>query len=303
MCDDVVITILKEHEEKYDIIRGIHENLGDVKVVTLPEPTKSQSETVYRTLKAIELYEPFMVKDCDNVFSIKIPYDKNYVCYSDLHELAKVDSPGGKSYIQMGENDIIQKIAEKNVISRYFNVGGYYFLNPALFIRAFEDNNKENGEMYISHIISYLMKNDVDFYGRKVTGYIDWGTKEMWEEYKRDFKTLFVDLDGVVFQNSAQFFKPRWEDSKPIEKNVAVLRKMSENPKIEIVFVTARSEKYRNDVETRLKALGIKYKTLIMGLFHAKRVMVNDFSSTAKYPTCEAVNIMRNSEDLEKYII
>ena len=46
----------------------------------------------------------------------------------------------------------------------------------------------------------------------------------------------------------------------------------------------------------------IKYHQLIMGLPHAKRLLINDFSETNSFPTAEAINIYRNSSDLRKLV-
>ena len=46
---------------------------------------------------------------------------------------------------------------------------------------------------------------------------------------------------------------------------------------------------------------GIKYKTILFGCNHNKRILVNDFAPTNPYPSCESVSIKRNSL-LEDYI-
>ena len=46
----------------------------------------------------------------------------------------------------------------------------------------------------------------------------------------------------------------------------------------------------------------IPYDQLVMGLPHCKRVLVNDFARSNLYPSCEAINIPRNSETLEEYL-
>jgi hypothetical protein len=303
---DVIITILKEHEEKYDIIRGLKENIGEeITVVVLDEQTKSAPETVYLTLKRAEVKESFLVKDSDCAWiTPKIEEDFSYVSYSDIQDYEEIN-PGNKSYIRLNEQNIITEMVEKKVISRFFSLGGYFFKSPESFISSFEKLNAKNNsaELYISHIIEDLIINKKDiFFGKKVDSYFDFGTWEQWSKYRSKFKIYFFDIDGILFQNAAQYFKPRWEDSEPIEENLAIIKKLSANQYNQLFFVTARPEKYRKMTERKLKELGINYSDLIMGCFHAKRIIVNDFSNTTGYPTCEAINILRNSEDLKKYI-
>jgi hypothetical protein len=46
----------------------------------------------------------------------------------------------------------------------------------------------------------------------------------------------------------------------------------------------------------------IPYDTLIMGLPHCKRVIINDFAKTNPYPSCESINLPRNSDNLIEFL-
>ncbi len=306
--ENVIVTILNEHEEKYDIIRGLKENMGEkIRIVVLDEKTKSQPETVYLTLKKTGINESFLVKDSDNMFSFNLKDENvNYVCYSDIHEHEEIN-PGNKSYVKLNEQDIIMDIVEKKVISSFFNVGGYYFRNPKIFMESFEKlnekRNNNHSELYVSHIIQDLITNKGEiFFGKKISDYFDWGTLNEWLKYTKKFRTFFFDLDGLLFKNASQHFKPRWHEAEPIKENLDVIKKLSEDQHSQLFFVTSRPEKYRELTEKQLNKLKIKYKSLIMGCYHAKRIIINDFSNTTGYPTCEAINILRDSEDLKKYV-
>jgi len=304
---DIIITILKKHEEEYQVKRGLRENIGeDIQIVVLDEQTKSQPETVYLTLKQLGLKESFLVKDSDNTFAIpKVEEDYSYVCISDIQDYKDIN-PGNKSYVELNNQNIITNIVEKKVVSRFFNVGGYFFHNPEDFLISFERLNRTNGngsELYISHIIQDLILNHKKvFFGKKIKSYTDWGTWAQWSKYRRKFKTYFVDIDGILFKNAAQFFYPRWNDSEPIKENIKIIKKLSENKYVQLFYITARPEKYREFTEQKLKELGLKYDGLIMDCLHAKRIIINDFSKTTGYPSCEAINILRDSEDLVRYI-
>lgn len=302
---DIIITILREHEEKYDIARGLRENIGnDITIVILDEPTKSQSETIYLTLKKANVNESFLVKDSDNMFSVSVPSHFNYICYSNLQEYSDIN-PANKSYIIMNDQGIIVEMVEKKIVSQSFNVGGYFFVSPEKFIETYEKLSKLNNptELYLSHIIEDMIVNGKEvFFGKKVTDYFDWGTLDDWQKYRQKFKTYFFDIDGIFFRNAGQYHKPRWEDTVINEKNVQKLKELSNNPYVQIFFITSRPEFYRTMLENKFSELGIKYSSLTMGCNHAKRIIVNDFSDTTGYPTCESINIPRDSEDLDKYL-
>ena len=302
---DIIITILKEHEEKYNISRGLRENIGEeITILTLDEPTRSQSETVYLTLKKAGVTGGFLVKDSDNYFEVDVPCENNYICYSNLDEYSEIN-PSNKSYIKMNEQGVIVDMVEKRIISKYFNVGGYFFRDAKKFFETFEKLSRNNNlnELYLSYIIEDMILNQKDiFLGKKVEKYLDWGTFEDWIRYTKKFKTYFFDLDGILFKNGSQFFNPRWEETGIIENNAKFIKELSESEYSQIFFVTSRPEKYRNLVENKLKELGIKFAGVIMGCLHAKRKIINDFSKTNGYPSCESISVPRDSENLRDYI-
>jgi hypothetical protein len=47
-----------------------------------------------------------------------------------------------------------------------------------------------------------------------------------------------------------------------------------------------------------LDELGFGSCSLIMGIHHSKRVLINDYANSNPYPTALAINIKRDSEDL-----
>lgn len=302
---DIIITILKEHEEKYDISKGLKENIGEeITIIILDEPTKSQSETVYLTLKEAGVRESFLVKDSDNYFEVDVSCENNYICYSNLDEYTEIN-PSNKSYIKMNEQGVIIDMVEKRIISKSFNVGGYFFKNVEKFIETFEKLGESNSfsELYLSYIIEDMIINQKEvFLGKKVEKYLDWGTFEDWIRYTRKFKTYFFDLDGILFKNGSQFFSPRWGETDIIKNNVEFIKELSKNEYSQIFFVTSRPEKYRNMVEKKLKELGIEFEGLIMNCLHAKRMIINDFSKTNGYPSCDSINVPRDSENLKDYI-
>jgi hypothetical protein len=50
-----------------------------------------------------------------------------------------------------------------------------------------------------------------------------------------------------------------------------------------------------------LQTKGIPYDELVMGLPHCQRVIINDFARSNPYPSCKAINIPRNTDDLKEY--
>ena len=158
------------------------------------------------------------------------------------------------------------------------------------------------GECYISNIIYDLMLSGSKFYGLGVTSYKDWGTLDVWKEYKKDYKTLFVDIDGTLITNSSIQFPPYVGEGARLDNNVQYLQKLNSTGKVYIILTTSRPEFLREITEREMQRHGIPYNQLVMGLPHCKRIVINDFAKSNTYPSCEAINIPRNNDNLSEYL-
>jgi len=263
--------------------------------------TTSQAHTVAQALKHIGDESPFFVKDCDNFFKTDIPAESNnFICYGSLKEYDSIN-PGNKSYVSISDKGAVENIVEKRIIGDSFCVGGYAFESPAQFIDGFNalSARKTKGEIYISDIVfRLLLKNE--FLAIKVDDYIDWGTQKDWDLFREKHATYFVDIDGVLVKNSAKFTHPRWGESDPILENIKTINELYLSGKSRIILTTSRS---KSDATLKqLKKHGVLYHDIIFNLPHAKRILINDFSTTNKYRTAEAINIERDSNNLSSYL-
>jgi hypothetical protein len=127
-----------------------------------------------------------------------------------------------------------------------------------------------------------------------VKNYIDWGTQEDWINYCSSFGTYFVDIDGVLVENGGGYSRPFWGTTSGIVENIRRINELYRADN-KIILVTARPESSRYTTTSQLAANGVLYHQLVMDCGHCKRVIVNDFSTTNPYPSCEAISIARNS--------
>ena len=86
--DRIIITIVKEHDEKYEaslILKQVFSDNPKVEVCLLDSFTRSQSETVYNTLVAMNVKGSFVVKDSDNQIMTQLPDEtKNFIVGYDI---------------------------------------------------------------------------------------------------------------------------------------------------------------------------------------------------------------------------
>ena len=305
--DHIYFICLQQHEDKYSFMKGFVSELDDAglreksNIVLLPEQTDSQSETVYTFLSGYDLDGFIFIKDSDGFYRCDVE-ERNQVAYFDLNDMDDINART-KSYVDLDVNDVVTNIVEKKVISSTFSSGGYGFADAKEFCKTFEKLQDMDGECYISHIIFEMMLSGSTFYGTKTTDFKDWGTLDAWNKYKSQYKCLFVDIDGTLITNSSHHFPPYVGSGEPIENNIDFIAELHEQGKTKIVLTTSRPEKFRQLTIMELQTKGIPFDELVMGLPHCQRVIINDFARSNPYPSCKAINIPRNTDDLMEYFL
>lgn len=304
----IYFVVHKQHEIDYRFsnafiqeVKQLNDSVN-VEMVWLEEQTNSQPETVYTCIKQKNITGSILVKDSDNFFITDLTTDGNCVCYFDLNDGNQFNARN-KSYIQLDNNGYISNIVEKKIISSTFSVGGYGFSSAETFCEYFNKLNHLTSEIYMSNIIFEMLLDDHKFVGIKTSKYEDWGTLDEWNRYKKDFKTLFVDLDGTLISNTSPKMFPFVGSGVPLEKNIKLLQKLYQTQKVKIIITTARPEKYRELTEKELSKHNIPYDNLLMELPHSERIIINDFAGSNPFPSCTAINIQRNSNTLGDYLL
>ena len=304
--DNIYFICLQEHEDKYSFMKGFVAELDDAglraksNVVLLPEQTDSQSETVYTFLSGYDLDGFIFIKDSDGFYRCDVE-ERNQVAYFDLNDMDDINART-KSYVDLDVNDVVTNIVEKKVISSTFSSGGYGFADAKEFCKTFEKLQDMDGECYISHIIFEMMLSGSTFYGTKTTDFKDWGTLDAWNKYKSQYKCLFVDIDGTLITNSSHHFPPYTGSGEPIEDNIDLLAELHEQGKAKIILTTSRPERLRQLTIQELQTKGIPFDDLVMGLPHCQRIVINDFARSNPYPSCSAINIPRNENNLTEFL-
>lgn len=298
----IYFVCLKEHEEEFMFLKGFKEELEDIglsektEFIMLDKATRDQPETVYNAIKQNNIKGPIVIKDSDNFFNVTLN-PGNSVCFSDLNSSGLI-KPKNKSYLMSDANGNVSNILEKQVISPYFCVGAYSFESADEFIEAL-DKVPVDSERYISNVIFQMILNGKLFNSREVDNYIDWGTVEDWDRFKRSYATLFVDIDGTLVKNSSAHFPPYIGNTDTIDSNIEILRTLYSSGKFQIVLTTSRPEKFRQLTISQMSEVQMPFNHLIMGLYHSKRIIINDYSKSNPFKSCDSINLKRDSNELK----
>jgi len=295
----ILIAYNREHQAKYDCATALKKQFKDYQhqheIVTVEVgDTHSQPETVLKVIEDQKITGPIAIKDCDNYFRLTLQAG-NFVSTANLNTLEKVN-PSNKSYVQTNDDKTISNIVEKQVISNYFCSGCYGFAEAGEYVKTYQDLAYLQERLYLSHLVYSSILSGNAFEARECTDYVDWGTLEDWRDFTNRYGTLFVDLDGVLVENSAEYFAPFWGTTAGISGNIKTVNKLFNSGKVFVVITTSRKD--RESTIEQLRNLGINYHNLVSGLPHGKRVVINDYAASNRYPSCSAINLLRDSEEL-----
>jgi NDP-sugar pyrophosphorylase family protein len=307
--DRIILTILKKHQNEYDvatIIQQLNTELQlNIELCVLETETAGPADTVYQTLIKFGLEGEFLVRDCDNVIAYEELHRGNYVVgiHLENHDFTNIRN---KSYIILNNENMVDDIIEKKVVSNVVSLGVYSFNDAKEYLAVYKEvsnlSPQDGKEIYLSHIISYMINMGQRLFNfHYATRLDDWGTLAEWNRLRENHKTYFVDVDGVLYQNSGKYGLANWDNYfEKIESNFALLKKLGDAG-AQVILVTSRPEKYRHKIEQDLLDFGIKTHAFITNCHHSTRVIINDFAPSNPYPSCEAVSLPRNGK-LTEYI-
>lgn len=296
MFDRIVIPILRQHDEDYQAKLILNQVFrGRVEVLVLPHPTNGPAETVGVTLRVAGIKDSFVIKDCDNSVTFDWGEEHNFVVSLDVQGHTAIRNLPAKSYLTNNEQGYIIDIVEKRIASNIICLGVYGFQDPSLFLSALPALRNSESEIYVSHVIAYLIgTNQSAFQSIQAKTFEDWGTFEDWRETQQKHATYICDLDGVIFKNTGQYGKRNWSDPPILltENINALLAKIRNGA--QVIFMSARSEEFREPLTEALQDIGFREFQLILGCHHAPRILINDFAPTNPYPSAVAINLPRD---------
>lgn len=264
LFDRIIITIFKEDDENYNLSKSINyqfekEGLHDkLTIVSLNFRTNNEPETVFQTIYIEKIRGAIFIKDIDNYFKCNV-VPGNYIVTFPMDQLSKVN-PQNKSYLLINDDDLIENIIEKELITKYFCVGGYGFSDASEFCNYYSQL-KDFNYLYLSHIIYKMLLDNQIFRPLYADSYLDWGTLVDWRTYINTYKTLFIDLEGVLVNDD--FIFPEDLSIDPIPNNIDIINKLYETGLVMVVILTKMSKENREYIESLLITLGINYHDIV----------------------------------------
>ena len=105
-------------------------------------------------------------------------------------------------------------------------------------------------------------------------------------------KTIICDIDGVLLKHLNRGVSYQ-VTTEPLE---GTLKKVNEwdAKGYNIILITGRRESFRKVTEEQLKAYGLFYDQLIMGVGGGDRIVINDRKPDSERDTAYSINLNRN---------
>jgi cupin superfamily acireductone dioxygenase involved in methionine salvage len=111
-----------------------------------------------------------------------------------------------------------------------------------------------------------------------------------------------VDLDGTLIRDSGEYFEPVWGKTDGIKENIQAINRLYDGGKVQIIVTTSRKEEARQLTIQQLEREGLRYHQIVFGLNHGKRIVVNDYSRSNPFKSCDSVNIAHDSAELDEML-
>ena len=286
--------------------------------ICLDTITAGASQTCLAAREYINSEQPLVIYNCDQIIRWK-PQD--FLDYVDRYQcdgaVVLYNSNDPKNSFAMINDGTITKLVEKQAVSNHALIGFHYWKQGSDFVRSADaliETFRVSGqpECYVSETYNFLIDQGACIKPYHVTDnmYIPLGTPEdvnryigkVKEFYTKKPKTIFCDIDGTLIRNQAAH-GPRAYGTvvEPLTNNVNALL-VAKSRGCQIIFTTARHPSLEPLTRTMLDDLGFDGCQLIMGLHHARRIVINDFATTNPYPSAVAINIRRDDDCLDQLL-
>ena len=186
--------VRQEYIDKYSIDKGIRSFLPEANIFSVLRTTRGAVETCLIAESSIADDDAVIVMDCDLEFRSK---EFIRIIKEILSEPAE-ESNGGAlvsfesdqpkySYAELGEDGLVKRTAEKEVISNHALCGAYFFSTGKEFKqiahRLLDEPEFKKPEYYVSLLYNYMLENGEKVYLAPMEEYYSYGTPEELQRY------------------------------------------------------------------------------------------------------------------------
>ena len=185
-CDIVFIT---RKDKNYDVEGNLKTIFGkDIKIVIADKLTDGTVSSCLLAKEYINKDVPLGITTLDVFFQPKFILNKVRDDIDGCLLTIETDNPG-YSYSQVVDGYVV-RTAEKKIISKYGNVGYYYFSKGFEFVKyaekMIENNIRTNGEFYVAPLYNLFIENGAKITTIPIETQYHMGTPEEMDYFKSE---------------------------------------------------------------------------------------------------------------------
>ena len=270
--NDNIYIICNKMLKNYRFDSEIKKKYPNYEIIYLDADTRGAAETIYLGTKNINNNLPTILLDGDTFYRIdllsiyRMSKNKNMiVCFKQS------DDRPIYSYVGFDENQIINKIAEKNRITEFANTGAYAFSGLDMlkcYCKKIIDNDlKFGGEFYMSRVISEMISDKKSF-NAQVIGESDFDVVGTPFQYKL-FQNKFMQMKDMEyfkkhricfdFDNTLVTYpieSGNYETVEPINENIEFVRFLKKLGCTIIIYTARRMKTHSGNVGKIIQDVG-----------------------------------------------
>jgi len=297
MINNVYFIITAEQEKQYRVSHKLSKMFANERFVVsiIEKKTKGPVETFLQGYTDKD--SSFIVCDCDHSINVDTLFSLiRQKKAADIIVPTWTINPQNQfnwSKILM-KNHKIKGFANKEEVDfNKFNVRGIIGCIYFKSIHLIQQQDESYVDFYKAICKSFVNgKNIVLDYPQSAYFYGDPEMLSNCVEQRRNECTVFCDIDGVIFKHHDH------SSNDPLDniclKGFDELKSISLSNHV-VVLTTARSEKFREPLESLLSAKGIYYDKLVMGLPSGPRFLINDRKPKKVFTTqANEIELIRN---------
>lgn len=186
--------VRQEHIDNYAIDKGIRSFLPEANIFSVLKTTRGAVETCLMAESAIADEDAIIVMDCDLEFRSKEFLKIIKLILSEPVEkssggaLVSFESDQPRySYAELGDDGLVKRTAEKEVISNHALCGAYFFSTGREFKqiahRLLDEPEFKKPEYYVSLLYNYMLERGEKVYLAPMEEYYSYGTPEELKRY------------------------------------------------------------------------------------------------------------------------
>ncbi|MCF0128939.1 MAG: dolichyl-phosphate mannose synthase [Pseudobutyrivibrio sp.] len=187
----ITFVVLQEHIDRFGIDAEIKRFYPEARIVVIPEILPGAVLTCKAGADAIPDGVPMLFNDCDHLFTCQEFYDfckeeKFATCDGAL--LTFKSDEDKFSYVAYGEDGLVNRTVEKEVISNDAICGAYYFKDKKTFLGATEEYLTKCAykEFFVSGVYNVMADHGKKIVAMHTDGHVSFGTPDEYDFAKKD---------------------------------------------------------------------------------------------------------------------